>query len=244
MSNKKKRKFLIFTFCLMFIVSVFIFTACSGSQAEISVNKYDIGGVEVEITETKLVNDGDISAEEKVVKEQEGFIYAEYDDFQSAFDKADYVVYGEVKEIKEGLMQERRDENFEQDDRSIVFYYTPVVLDIITCYKGDVTAETVTYYALGAEDSENLYVYDVFDTFGINVGDKMLVYLSEQFGFYGSISPNTIFLENENGNIMIDNELLTGVSGNNYSVSEIKMGELNNLISAEAQIYKEKHITE
>lgn len=181
--------------CVLLILSVF--AACSADKSVDLVSEYQVkfNDSVVKIKETKLINDGKLAFEEKNTVKLEGGLYAEYSTLQEAYSNADCVIYGKVKEIKDGIMQERRDENFDEDGNSIVYYFTPIVIEVIACYKGDETAETVTYYSLGAEDSENVYIYDAYDTFGIQVGDEMVVFLNDKkFGFFESIAPRNVYI--------------------------------------------------
>ena len=206
MSYFYKKLALLFLCVLLFTC---LLTACSLGGQEL-VTSYQVvkNGHVIDVIDTVLVDDGRLSFEEKLTEPKGGFIYAEYTDILDAYKNADVVVYGKVKEIKEGICQERRDEFTDADRKGMSFYYTPIVIDVIYDYKGNVETDTVLYYSLGAISSDIVYTYNAFDTFGIDVGDEMVVFLTEQFGHLGSISPNTIMLADEDGNFVVTSSLL------------------------------------
>ena len=117
--------------------------------------------------------------------------YVGYNSYQEALQGAETVVYGTVKEIGEPFSL-----NFGDEKTIIKAYYTPITIEVIECIKGDVNGTTIVYNAKGAEFDDVIYDYQAYDTLEIEVGDKLLVYLSEN---NRSISPQCVIGEDENG---------------------------------------------
>ena len=124
-------------------------------------------------------------------------MYASYTSFEEAFYSADLVVYGEVKELKAS--------HFPSWDVNKWFCKTPIVLNVLEVIKGEGIGETITYESMGGVIGNTKYVSDAYPTDDVKVGSKVLVFLliDDRDGAYTSISPDTYFLEDENGNIQV-----------------------------------------
>ena len=232
----KSNRFIIFVALLM--MCVFVFTACSGYETGAGgtvVYTVEKNGKEIEVTNTELEISGDIPFEEKEVISEEGKLYAGYNSFQEAFSFADVVVYGRVREVKPGIYQETYNKTLGEKGKH-PRYYTPIVLDVITCYKGEESERTITFYSPGAETNDKIIKEDAYPTFDIDVGDRMLVFLSENFGVYGYISP-----EMEDGNFYVDSDLLNNKRSDRYIAEEVQVENFVERINNEAQTYKSKN---
>ena len=237
----KSNKFIIFVALLM--TCVFVFTACYGENAMVTGTKsYTVerNGYEIEITDTEIEISDDIPFEAKEVILEEGKLYAGYNSFQEAFSFADVVVYGKVREVKPGIIQEKYNKTLDEKGKH-PRYYTPVVLDVITCYKGEESKRTITFYSPGAETNDKIIKEDAYPTFDIDVGERMLVFLSEDFGFYGYISPEMVFLENEDGAFYVDSDLLNNKRSDRYIAEEVQVDNFVERINNEAQTFKSKN---
>lgn len=174
-------------------ISIFLLTLY------IILNLVSCSSTPVEITETVEI----------------GGMFVAYSSFEEAFDKADVVVYGEITELKAS--------HFPSWDINKWFCKTPVVLDVIKCIKGDIT-DTITFESMGGVIGNTKYVTDAYPTDDFEIGSKVLVFLllDDRDNAYTCISPNTAFLEDENGEIQISTDLLPDT----YSVEEPESGTI------------------
>lgn len=122
----------------------------------------------------------------------DNYSYIGYDSYESALYSSEYVVYGTVKSIGEAY----RFNIGEKYGYDAYEYYTPIEIEIKELIKGNYSENIITYHALGAIYENVKYDYKAFDTFSLKKGDKIIIFLSEN---YQCISPDCIILEGDNG---------------------------------------------
>ena len=161
---------------LVLLVVLCLFVACSSQVKE---NEFS----ETSQQESEIV-------EKEVVLMGQNSCYNGYTSYESAINKAEMVVYGEIVEIGEPFIF-----NGGIEEHVIKYYYTPIVIKVTEWIKGDDGSSTVIYHALGAEMEDVIYDYEAFDTLDFKKGDKLLVFLKEN----QSIGPDCVIGEDENG---------------------------------------------
>ena len=169
-------------------------------------------------------------------------MYVSYASFEEAFDAADLVVYGEVKELKTS--------HFPSWDVKKRYCKTPVVLKITEIIKGDINTDTVCYESMGGVIGNTKYVSDAYPTDDLTIGSKVLVFLvlDDRDSAYTCISPTTTFLEDENGKIPVSVSLLPASysenaekgSGTLLSV-DVDSDEVIGLIKEEYKLWEAKN---
>ena len=167
MNASKKTKTTLFTCCAFFLLSAGVFTAVHSTQAN-----------------------REIPTEEKIVSHISP-IWIGYD-IDSASEAATTIVYGTLGpkgEVK------RNEMTLSNGELYVLERYREAEIQVIQMIKGDMDAETVHYWELSGEETDDaIYVYD--DAICLEEGKSYLFFLNEN-GAY--LSPATVMEVDENG---------------------------------------------
>lgn len=170
------------------------------------------------------------SKEIRIVNMDEGVLYASYDTFQDAFDRADIVIFGKIKTIGQSHLA-----SFNEN-----ICHTPVTIEKINMIKGSHSIKEITYKMRGGNIDNTVYKVEAYPTENIKVGDCLIVFLKKDTrdNEYYVISPNMFFLADKDGAVEMDlNMIPEDYQIYRFEKTSVDIITLQNILVAESKIW-------